>query len=93
MAFALVGGYVVVKSEDEDLKKTAMHSFWVLLIFTALTAAFSIFSNILGLSDNYSSTNGAYRFYSVMTKLISIAEIVVYAIFILLTLFKKENEE
>ena len=38
IAYAIVGGYVIVKSEDDELKRTAKFAFIITLIFTALSA-------------------------------------------------------
>ena len=46
IAFAIAGGYAIVKSEDEDLKKTAKTCFIVTLVFLAVDALISIFSAI-----------------------------------------------
>ncbi len=92
LTFALVGGYTIVKSEDEDLKKTAKKGFIVLLIFTAVSAFFSLFNAIAGMSDSYYGSS-AYKFYTVMTNLVTIAKIVVYAVFVVLTLIKKDEEQ
>ena len=90
LAFALVGGYMVVKNEDEDLQKTTKNIFFVTLIFTAITALLSIFNYLCGFSDNYYSSS-AYEFYSTCNSLVSIAKIIVYAVFIILKLVKKED--
>ncbi len=91
LAFALVGGYAIVKSENEELKKTAKQTFIVVLIFAAVNAFFALFSNICGMSDNYYSS-AAYDIYSIGTKLVSIAQVIVYAVFIVMTLVKKDEE-
>lgn len=91
LAFALVGGYVIVKNEDEELQKTTKNVFFVTLIFTALSAFFSIFNYLAGFSNNYYSSS-AYEFYSTCNTLISIARIVVYAVFIIMEFVKKEEE-
>ena len=50
IAFAVAGGYVIVKSQDEELKRTAWHCFVVTLLFMAASALMSILSSINGLS-------------------------------------------
>ncbi len=92
LAFAIVGGYTIVKSEDEELKKTAKQTFIVVLIFAAINAAMALFNYVGGFSDNWYSSS-AYDFYSTLSKLVSIASIVVYGIFIVWTLLKKENAD
>ncbi len=92
VAFALVGGYTIIKSDDEELKKTAKTSFIVLLIFAAIGAFFTIFSNFASMSDTYYQ-GAAYDFYSYSTKFLSIGEIVTYAVFIILELVKKDGAD
>lgn len=89
IAYAVVGGYVIAKSEDEDLRRTAKTAFIVTLIFTAIDAFVSILSSIYGLSG-YS--RGFSDFLSWFRFVIQIAEIAVYAVFILLSLFGGSKE-
>ncbi len=90
IAFALVGGYVIVKNEDEELKKTAKVSLVVTLIFAAFSAFLSIFYNFASMSSTYYGS-GAYDFHDYATKFVNVAKIAVYAIFIIVELVKKEN--
>ncbi len=90
IAYALIGGYVIVKSEDKELQKTAKNALVVTIAFTALSAFLSLFNYIAGFTDNYYSSD-AYTFYSTCSTLVGIARIVVYAIFIVMTLIKKEE--
>lgn len=90
IAYAIVGGYVIVKSEDEDLRRTAKTAFIVTLIFTAIDAFVSILSSIYGLSGY---NQGFSEFLSWFRFVILIAEIAVYAVFILISLFGGEKEQ
>lgn len=90
IAFALVGGYVIVKSEDRALKKTAKKAFIVTLIFAAVSAFLTLFYNILLFAEGYRSS-AAYDFYVICGQLQVIARVVVYAVFIGMELFKKED--
>ncbi len=92
IAYALVGGYVIFKTEDEELQRTAKNAFWVTIIFAAISAFFSLFNYVAGLTDNYYSSD-AYEFYSVCTTLVNIARIVVYAVCVVLTFLKKDKIE
>ncbi len=92
IAFALVGGYAIVKPESEDVKKTAKTTLIVSIIFAALSAFLSLFYNIGSIGDNYLKTN-AYNFYDVCSTLVNIAKIIVFAVFIVLELVKKEKVE
>ncbi len=89
LAFALVGGYTVVKVEDEELKKTAKQTFLVVLLFAAISAALSIFNYICGFMDSYPPT--AYEIYSTLSRIVSLAQIGTYAFFIIKTLVSKDE--
>ncbi len=87
---AIVGGWTIVKSEDEGLKKTAKLAFIVTLIFAAISAFLSIYHNFAGIFDNYYSSV-AYDIYDVLTKLLNIAKIVVFAVFIIKEFVNEKN--
>ena len=86
IAYAIVGGYVIAKSDDEELKDTAKKAFIVTLIFTAISMFFSIYNSIGALSSSYYSS-GAYVAYGVLQMIVNIAKIVVYVVFALLSFF------
>ena len=86
IAYAIVGGYVIVKSDDEELKETAKKAFIVTLIFTAISMFFSIYNSIGALSSSYYSS-GAYVAYGVLQMIVNIAKIAVYVVFALLSFF------
>ena len=87
IAFALVGGYAIVKSEEEELKKTAKQAFVVTLIFTLLSMFFSLYSAIGGMTDNYYMSD-AYEAYYIMLSIVNIAKIIVFVVFGALAFFK-----
>ena len=87
IAFALVGGYAIVKSEEEELKKTAKQAFVVTLIFTLLSMFFSLYSAIGGMTDNYYMSD-AYEAYNIMLSIVNIAKIIVFVVFGALAFFK-----
>lgn len=87
-AFAIIGGYTIIKGEDE-CKQMAKQTFIVTLIFAALSAFFSLYSYCLGLFDV--SSPGAYEFANVCSQLVSIARIVVYAVYMIMAFVKKEE--
>ena len=89
IAFVIVGGYFYVKKEDEEIQTATKRAFITTLCFTALSAFFSVYNYIGGLTDNYYSSS-AYEFYSIGTSLVGIAKIVVFAVFIILALAKKD---
>ena len=87
IAFVVVGGYFYIKKEEEEVQTATKRAFLVTLGFTAVSAFFSIFNYIGGLANNYYSSF-AYEFYSICTTIISVAKIIVFAIFIILALRK-----
>lgn len=92
IAYAVVGGYVIAKSEDEELRKTAKTAFIVTLIFTAIGALQTLLSSINSLSGyNANFAEGLSWFSFIVT----IAKIAVYAAFIIASLFgaSAENAE
>ena len=74
IAFAVAGGYAIVKSNDEELKSTAKKAFIVTLIFTLIAMFLGLYS-------------AAYGAYSVMSKIVTIAKIVVFVVFAALSFF------
>lgn len=90
IAYAIVGGYVIVKSEDKELKKTAKIALVVSLIWAAVSAFLTIFYSCLSMSSGV-AYNGAYDAYVIMRAVFDILKIVTYAVIILITLFKKEE--
>lgn len=87
IAFAVVGGYAIVKSEDEELKKTAKQALIVTLIFTAISMFLLLYSSIGGMTDGYylSDANTAHN---IMLQITNIAEIIVFATFGAISFFK-----
>ena len=90
IAFAIIGGYTIVKSNDNDLKKTAKTAFIVTLIFSAVSAFLLVFHYFASMADGYYGS-GAYDFYSIASNLVNICQIVVYAVFIIMALVKTDG--
>lgn len=90
ITYAIVGGYVIVKSDDEELKKTAKTTFIVTLIFTALSALLALYNYCGSFADAYYSSV-AYKVYTISNTVLGIAKIIVYAIFIILALVNKKD--
>ncbi|HBF44633.1 MAG TPA: hypothetical protein DDW16_03300 [Clostridiales bacterium] len=86
--FALCGGYVYLKTEDEDVKKEVKKVFLISLLFTGLSMLLSLIYNILGLAKSSS-----YDFYYVLSRLISIAKIITFVVFGILAFFSPEKVE
>ncbi len=91
-AYALVGGYTIVKTEDDELKQTAKTALIVTLIFTAISAFLAIFNYIGSMADSYYGSS-AHSFYTICTSLAGIAKIIVFAVFIVMALVKNKPEE
>ena len=51
IAFFLAGGYVFIKTDDDDVKTSAKMSFFLIVFFTALDILRAIIYNILSLAD------------------------------------------
>ena len=90
IAFAIIGGYTIVKSNDDDLKKTAKTALVVTLIFSAVSAFLLVFHYFASMADGYYGS-GAYDFYSIASNLVNICQIVVYAVFIIMALVKTDS--
>ena len=88
IAFVVVGGYFYIKKEEEAVQTATKRAFLVTLIFTAISAFFSVFNYIGGLANNYYNSF-AYDFYSICTTIVAVAKIIVFATFIILALTKK----
>jgi len=92
IAFAIVGGYTIIKSDDEDLKKNAKWAFVVTLIFAAIQGFLAIFNYCGGMANNYYGT-AAYDFYNYASAIIAIAKIIVFAVFVIVTLFVNNDKK
>ena len=88
LAFAVVGGYTIVKSEDKELRRTAKQCFIVTLIFLAIDALLSILTNI----NVFAVSRDYQTFLNWVDFLLLIAKIAVYAIVIILTLVGAKME-
>lgn len=86
IAFAVAGGYAIVKSNDEELKSTAKKAFIVTLIFTLISMFLGLYDAIGGMTDGYYSS-AAYEAYGIMSAIATIAKIVVFVIFAALSFF------
>ena len=90
IAFVVVGGYFYVKKDDEEVQTASRHAFITTLIFSAVSALLSVYNYIGGFVDSYYSS-AAYELYSSLNALAGIARIVVFAVFIILAIVKKET--
>ena len=92
IAFAVVGGYIFVKSDNEDLKKTAKLTFILTLIFTAIGALLLIYHQFGGMFNGYYS-GAAYDVYTIISGIVAIAKVIVFAVFIIIELVKKDDKK
>lgn len=90
VAFAIVGGYVVAKSDNQKLKKTTLIAFIVSLIFTALSAFLSIYYNCMLLDGN--ASKGAQDFYIWFGAMVLIVKTITYLVFIILSFILDRKE-
>lgn len=88
IAFAIAGGYAIVKGEDESVKRAAKQCFVVTLIFLAANALISILSSIAGLA----SSAGLAEVLQWLNFILLIAKIGIYAAAIVMTLVSGKNE-
>lgn len=91
IAYAITGGYVIVKSEDEKLKKTAKAVMIVTLIFTAISMVLSLISSFGSLVEDESLD--LYAFFNKITIVVSIAKIIVFAVCGAVSFFKGGKDE
>ena len=88
VALVLCGGYVLCRSEDKEVKKTAVQAFIVNAIFLGISAFLSLLSYLLVSLchvGDYVSAN------SILTALVAIARIIVYAVMVIMLFVKKED--
>lgn len=81
IAFAVVGGFVVFKTADRELHKTAKTVFIVTLVFTAVEALVLILSGIASLGANMGTAISWIGFF------VTLAKIGVYAAGVIMALF------
>ena len=87
IAFAITGGYVIAKSTDKELHRTAKTVFIVTLIFTAVEAVILILSGISSLGANMGTALSWFRFF------VTLAKIGVYAAGLIMSLFDGGSPE
>jgi len=93
IVFALTGGYVWLKTDNDELKGEAKKVFIVTLIFTLVDIALRLYYIIMNMANML--TGDAYKFYSLLGNISSLAKIAVFLIFGLIAFFsgKKSKEE
>lgn len=69
IAYAIVGGYAIVKSNDKELQKTAKLVLVITLIFTAIEALIAILSGIASLNVNMGTALNWISFFVLLAKI------------------------
>ncbi len=93
IAFAVLGGLVWYKNdENEDVKRVVKLTLIVTLIFTGISAILGLY-NYIGSLWNYYYSSPAYEAYSIMSSLVSIAKIIVFAVLIIKELVNGREEK
>lgn len=92
VAFAVVGGYALVKEEDKNVRKAAKTALFVTLVFAAIKAVLAFFGYVGGMFDGY---NGSvlWRICDILGRITNIARLCVYGFFIVMTFFSKRTPE
>ena len=92
IAFALVGGYVFVKEENEELKKQAKLALFVTAIFACISAVLSIFSLCYNVSTTVNT--GMSNFLRYTNFIVNLGKIITYAVFTIVAIIpKNDNQE
>ncbi len=73
VAFAIVGGYTIVRSDSRALKQTSKNAFIAVVVFTVLEAIRLLLSSIGSVSG------GMAGFLAVYVMLVALAKIIVFA--------------
>ena len=86
IAFVIGGGYIYMKTEDADVKKSAKTVFLISIAFTALDIIFLIVRNITSAAGDYQALNVI----SIITSMIAIVEAIVFVVFCALDMVGKK---
>ena len=90
VVFALCGGYVWLKSNDETVKNETKKALIVSLLFIAVSMLQTFVGQCLSLFD-VSYGSDLYTAHQMIANVVTIAKIVVFTVFALLAFFKNEN--
>ena len=86
IAFVIGGGYIYMKTEDADVKKSAKTVFLISIVFTALDIIFLIVRNITSAAGDYQALNVI----SIITSMIAMIEAIVFVVFCALDMVGKK---
>ncbi len=88
LAFVVAGGYVIVKGQEEDVKRTAKQCFIVSLLFLAVDALTTIFNNI----NVFAASRGFQEFMLWFSFIVTLIRIAVFTTVIIMTLVNAKME-
>ena len=89
IAFALVGGYVFINTDKDNIKNETKKVLIVTLIYVALGMFVTLFGACMSFGS-YSA--GVSKAYAVISALIAISKIIVYVVFVILALVSKDEK-
>lgn len=89
IAFAFLGGYIILKGNDRQ-KLITKRAFVIMLLFLAVSAFLDIFVNFGTMSNNYFGSP-ANNFHNIFTRLVEVARIGVFTTFIIIELVRKDS--
>lgn len=81
IAFVLAGGYIFVKSEDEDVRSSAKTAFAITAVFTAINMLFTLVTYFMSLGN---ASGSAITNFSKVKIVVSILQIFVFVLFFIL---------
>ncbi len=90
IAFALVGGYVFINTDKDNIKNETKKVLIVTLIYVALGMFVTLFGACMSFGS-YSA--GVSKAYAVISALIAISKIIVYVVFVILALVSNNDEK
>lgn len=88
LLYVLTGGYVALKSDNQELNKENKKVFIVTLIFVAIRLILQFLSLCFNFGDR--SIN-SYDFYQVITNIVNLSHLIVIIVFSFIAIFSREN--
>lgn len=92
IAFAIVGGYTIVKSDDKELKKTSHKAFVITVIFTIIEAFLAIYSACLSMANTQTYSGDASDALVWLSAITVIAKTIVFAVFAIIDFCEKGDK-
>ena len=88
IVFALVGGYVYIKTDKEEIKKETKNVFIVTLCYFIVDVVIAFISKTISV---FGGSVDAYNVLTIISYLCFVSKVLVYAILALHAFFNKEN--